>query len=89
MTNPHEPWPNPFLNAVIKQCDEDIKALARLYDYSWPITIIAGVGPEITWRDPEPVLLEARRVSIETLEIATGARILPLCERSIPAKGTE
>ena len=81
--------PNPFLDAIVKQCDEDIKALARIADWSGPITIVPGDGPKITWRDPEPMLLEARRVSIETIELATGSRILPLCERPIPAKGTE
>lgn len=82
--------PNPFLDALIKQCDDAIETLTNIQErYSWPITIIPGDGPEITWRDPEPILLEARRVNIETLEIATGSRILQLCERPIPAKGTE
>jgi hypothetical protein len=44
-------------------------------------------GATVEWKDPEPVTLSIR-VDIEELEIFIGP-LLELCQREIPAKGTE
>lgn len=43
----------------------------------------------VVWGNPQPILLEARNVSLETLEIATGLPLIPLAHRTLPAEGTE
>jgi hypothetical protein len=61
--------------------------------------IVLGVDPtddehaetiaSFVWADPTPITLEMRNVDIETMEIAVGVGLIPLCRRQIPAEGTE
>lgn len=54
--------------------------------------MLAGLmAAPVEWRDPAPRKIVALEftASIETIEILCGASFIPLCERLIPAEGTE
>lgn len=43
----------------------------------------------LNWREPARLTIEARFVSVETIELAVGQNLLPLCDRPLPSRGTE
>lgn len=104
-TDPHNDWGLTDIRVLQDKINADIAACAASYvrphgpprDESfvwmfptvWTARSAGGSMQQIHWRDPDSLTLEAKRINIETLEIFTGQRILPLCERPIPAEGTE
>lgn len=83
------------LKPFLEQTERDIKALAALA--TWDMSKVKIVSHEpreydfrrVQWDDPSPLTIELRRVSIEAMEIFFGGGLIPLCERPIPAEGTE
>ena len=85
-----EAWEPRDLRPMMDAINRSVVSIARARDYFTidGTTAYDGVEVAIEWREPVIRPLEFT-ASIETIELLVGVGLVPLCERRIPAKGTE
>lgn len=77
------------LLAIQAKINRDVASLAAMT--LAPTLFVPEPEVIVVWQDPAPRWTQSLEftASIETIELLCGAGLIPLCEREIPAEGTE